>query len=64
MVSIIVQKQVKTATMDNVLQRAWEGFGGIKITEVVDRVMLINFENEETLKQIFDMSPGLSKDTT
>lgn len=50
--SIIEQKQVKTAAMTNVLQRAWERLGGIKITEATDRVVLFDFENWETQKKI------------
>lgn len=38
--SIIAQKQVKMATMINVLHRALERFGGIKIMEATNRVKL------------------------
>lgn len=54
---IIARKQVKAVAIISVLLKAWEDFGVVRIKETTNRVMLFDFDNEETQEQIFDMSP-------
>lgn len=56
--TIIAQKHVKTVAIINVLQKAWDGFGAVRITEVMDKVVMFQFEDEVIKNQIFHMSPG------
>lgn len=51
--SIIAQKQVKTATIYNVLQKAWEGFSDFRNREATDRVVMFDFAVEETRENYF-----------
>lgn len=54
--TIISQKPIKIGAIQNVLKLAWERYGSVTISDVMDIVVMFEFENENDRKQIFDMS--------
>lgn len=57
MASVILQKGIKAAVIGNVLKLAWARLSSVTISDLTDRIVLPEFENEEDRKQIFELSP-------
>lgn len=62
MASVISQKGVKAAAIGNVLKMAWTRFGSVRIADITDRIIMLEFENDEDRRQIFELSPWFIRD--
>lgn len=46
--AIIERKRIKAATIIIVLKKTWEGFGKVQIKEAADKVIMFEFDDEDT----------------
>lgn len=56
--AIIARKQFKAVAIISVLHKSWENSGTVQIKEATDRVMLFEFDNEETWEHILTWPYG------
>lgn len=55
--TILSHKNVKLVAIQNVLKLVWARYEKFRISELEDKIMLFEFENQGDKDQIFDLSP-------